>query len=214
MVFLVVKIKKIIKSLIKMYPEATCTLDHVNTYELLVSTILSAQCTDKRVNKITPKLFKKYPTVKSMAEANIENVKSLIKTAGFYNSKSKNIINASKKIVNDFNGEIPHNIEELTTLPGVGRKTANVVLATAFNFPAIAVDTHVARISKHLGLTKSKDPIKIEKDLQRILPKEYWSIWNHIIIQHGREICKARNPQCSVCGINEFCEKYLNELKI
>lgn len=196
-----------------MYPNATCTLDHINTYELLVSTILSAQCTDKRVNQITPKLFKKYPTVKSMSEADIEDVKTMIKTAGFYNSKSKNIINASKKIVNDFNGKIPQNIEELTTLPGVGRKTANVILATAFNKPAIAVDTHVGRISKHLGLTKNTDPNKIEMDLQRVLPKKYWSIWNHLLIEHGRKICKARNPQCSVCGINELCEKYLNDKK-
>ena len=194
-----------------MYPNASCTLDHVNTYELLISTILSAQCTDKRINQITPELFKKYPTVKSLSEADIENVKVIIKTAGFYNSKSKNIINASKQIVSNFNGEIPQNIEKLTTLPGVGRKTANVILATAFNVPAIAVDTHVARISKHLGLTKNTDPNKIEKDLQKTLPKKYWAIWNHLIIEHGRAICKARNPQCEICKINELCEKYLDD---
>ena len=206
-----VKIQKIINALIKMYPNGSCTLDHVNTYELLISTILSAQCTDKRINQITPELFKKYPTVKSLSEADIENVKVIIKTAGFYNSKSKNIINASKKIVSNFNGEIPQNIEKLTTLPGVGRKTANVILATAFNVPAIAVDTHVARISKHLGLTKNTDPNKIEKDLQKKLPKKYWAIWNHLIIEHGRTICKARNPQCEICEINELCEKYLDD---
>ncbi|MEA1987551.1 MAG: endonuclease III, partial [Candidatus Marinimicrobia bacterium] len=190
---------------------ASCTLNHVNTFELLISTILSAQSTDKQINKITPKLFQKYPTAEKMANADIEKIKVLIKSSGFYNAKAKNIINASKKIVSNYSGEVPDNLKDLITLSGVGRKTANVVLATAHNKPAIAVDTHVARISKHLGLTEHTDPVKIEKDLQNELPKKYWSIWNHLIIEHGRAICKARNPQCSICEINKLCHKYLND---
>ncbi len=197
--------KGIFSRLKEAYPEAQCSLEFVNPRELLVSTILSAQCTDKRVNQVTPALFAKYPTAKAFAEASIEELKDDIRSTGFYNHKAKSIKEAMKSIVEKFNGEIPDNIEDLLKFEGVGRKTANVVLGDAFGIPGIVVDTHVKRLSVRLGLTKNADPVKIEYDLMEVLPKKNWILLGHLMIYHGRSVCTARKPKCSKCFLNDIC---------
>ncbi len=198
--------KKILATLDKMYPEATCALHHSNAWELLVATILSAQCTDKRVNEVTPGLFRKYPTIRDFANANQAEMAQDIRSTGFFNNKAKSVIGAAKKIISDFGGEVPRTIEDLLKVPGAARKTANVVLGTAFGIPSgVVVDTHVQRISRRLDLTKETDPVKIEKDLIKTIPKEKWILFSHQIILHGRALCTARNPRCAECSLGPLC---------
>jgi len=200
------RVKKILATLDQMYPNATCALHHSNAWELLVATILSAQCTDKRVNMVTPGLFKKYPTIQDFASVGQDELAQDIKSTGFFNNKAKSVIGAAKKILNDFGGEIPRDIDKLLTVPGAARKTANVVLGTAFGIASgVVVDTHVQRISHRLDLTKETEPVKIEKDLMKIIPKEKWILFSHQIIHHGRALCVARNPKCGECKLAPLC---------
>ncbi len=199
-------IKKIVSILNKEYPEAAATsLKNRNAFQLLIATILSAQSTDKLVNKVTLKLFKKYRKPVDFANADLIQLQEDIRSTGFFRNKAKSIINCSKDIVTRFGGKIPDNIEDLTSLHGVGRKTANVVLANKFGAQAIIVDTHVLRISNRLGLTINSDPVKIEFDLMKIIPKNSWSIYSHRIIAHGRTICLAKKPKCPACRLLPYC---------
>jgi len=199
-------IDKIIDILNHEYPETVSTsLKHKNAYQLLISTILSAQSTDKLVNKVTPELFKKYKTLKDFAIADIARLQEDIKSTGFYRNKAKSIISCSRDIMYKFNGVMPDNIEDLTSLHGVGRKTANVVLANVFGKQAIIVDTHVRRISYRIGLTINKDPVKIEFDLMKIIPENSWSYFSHRIIALGRTICLAKSPKCPACKLLKYC---------
>ena len=189
-----------------MYPDATCALIHRTPWELLVATILSAQCTDVRVNLVTPGLFAKYPTPEDFAAARQEVLATDIRSTGFFNNKAKSVIGAAKKIVNEFGGKVPQTLEELITVPGAARKTANVVLGTAYNVAAgIVVDTHVQRVSRRLDLTKAADPVKIEQDLVKIIPRDRWILFSHQIIHHGRALCIARKPKCADCKLNPVC---------
>jgi endonuclease-3 len=200
------RVREILKDLDIMYPNVTCALTHRNAWELLVATILSAQCTDKRVNEVTPGLFAKYPTPQDFAAARQEVLASDIRSTGFFNNKSKSVIGAAKKVVNEFGGKVPRTMEELLTVPGAARKTANVVLGTAYNVAVgVVVDTHVQRVSKRLDLTKHDDPVKIEQDLIKIIPQEKWILFSHQIIHHGRALCVARKPKCSECRIDPIC---------
>jgi len=200
------RVKKILATLNEMYPGVTCALHHSNAWELLVATILSAQCTDKRVNMVTPGLFRKYPTMQDFANVNQDELAQDIKSTGFFNNKARSVIGAAKKILGDFGGEVPRDIEKLLTVPGAARKTANVVLGTAFGIASgVVVDTHVQRISHRLDLTKETEPVKIEKDLMKIIPKQKWILFSHQIIHHGRALCVARNPKCAECKLNPLC---------
>jgi endonuclease III len=200
------RVKLILEKLEESFPLATCALVHKDPFQLLVSTILSAQCTDERVNKVTPALFSRFPGPLEMASAEQEVIEELIHSTGFFRNKAKSIRLASELIVKDFNGAVPDNMEHLLTLPGVARKTANVVLGTWFRKPeGVVVDTHVKRISGLLGFTKKKDPNQIEKDLMGLLPREKWIDYSHRIILHGRKTCKARKPLCSECFLSELC---------
>lgn len=185
-----------------------CSLEHENAWQLLIATILSAQCTDARVNIVTEGLFKKYPNVQAFADADIKELEEDIHSTGFYHNKAKNIIACCKDLVDKFGGEVPRSLEDLTSLAGVGRKTANVIRGNIYNDPSIVVDTHVKRISKKLGLTKEEDPVKVEKDLMKALPKEHWILWNIQLITLGREICKAPTPKCGECFLREYCDDY------
>jgi endonuclease III len=201
-----IRVKKILAGLDQMYPGVTCALHHSNAWELLVATILSAQCTDKRVNEVTPGLFRKYPTIQDFAAVAPEVLAQDIRPTGFFNNKAKSVTGAARKILSEFGGKIPQTIEELLTVPGAARKTANVVLGTAFGIASgVVVDTHVQRISHRLDLTKETDPVKIEKDLMKIIPKEKWILFSHQIIHHGRAVCVARTPRCGECGIEPLC---------
>lgn len=201
-----IRLTKILEWLGQAYPNAECALTHSSPWELLVATILSAQCTDKRVNMITPGLFAKYPAIEDFAAVRPEVLAQDIKQTGFFNNKAKSIVGAAKKILNEFGGEVPRTMEELLSVPGAARKTANVVLGTSFGLAfGIVVDTHVSRISQRLDLTKQTDPVKIEKDLVKIIPKDRWILFSHQLILHGRAICVARNPKCSECGIESLC---------
>jgi len=196
----------VIKAVKAAYPKAGCSLKHRNVWQLLCATILSAQCTDERVNLTTPDLFKVYPTPKAMGVAKQEDVEKLIRSCGFFKNKAKNIIAASKMIAENYKGRVPKTMEELTTLPGVARKTANVVLGTGYGInDGIVVDTHVTRLSNRLGLSKNTEPEKIEKDLIKIVPREEWTDFSHQLIAHGRTICQARNPKCADCPLKTFC---------
>lgn len=200
------RVKKIIKILEYEYPDAKTALLHKNPFELLIATILSAQCTDERVNMVTPVLFKRYPNAKALAEANQSELESIIRSTGFYKAKAKNIINCCKALVEKHSGRVPDNINDLTELPGVGRKTANVVLGGAFGTASgIVVDTHVRRLAERLELSKDSNPDKIEEDLMKIVPRDYWISFSDMLIWHGRKICKARNPRCLECVINNYC---------
>lgn len=200
------RVRKILRALDQLYPNATCALHHRNAWELLVATILSAQCTDKRVNEVTPGLFRKYPTVRDFAAASQEELAQDIRSTGFFNNKAKALIGAARKILADFGGQVPRTMEEMLTIPGVARKTANVVLGTAYGIPSgIVVDTHVQRIARRLDLTRETDPNKIEQDLMRIIPKERWILFSHQMIHHGRNLCTARRPRCAECPMNSFC---------
>lgn len=200
------RVTEILKRLDTMYPGATCALHHRNPFELLVATILSAQCTDKRVNEVTPGLFEKYPTPLDFAAARQEVLANDIRSTGFFNNKAKSIIGAAKKVVNDFGGQVPRTMDEMLTIPGAARKTANVVLGTAYGIPSgIVVDTHVQRIATRLDLTKATDPVKIEQDLIKIIPQDRWILFSHQIILHGRALCLARNPKCVQCDLKSLC---------
>jgi len=203
-------IKKIIYQLKKEYPNSKCSLVYKTPFQLLVATILSAQCTDERVNKVTSKMFKKYPDAKSFSELSAVQIGKLIYSTGFYNNKAKNIKAMSDIVVNNYNGEIPSDIESLILLPGVGRKTANVVLGNVFNIPALVVDTHVTRISNLLKLVKTRNAVLIEKQLCRIVDIKDWSLLAHLFIDHGRKICIANRPKCDKCIVNDFCPSSLN----
>jgi endonuclease-3 len=200
------RVKKILAGLDEMYPNVTCALHHSNAWELLVATILSAQCTDKRVNEVTPGLFRKYPTIQDFAAVAPEVLAQDIRSTGFFNNKAKSVVGAARKILSDFGGKVPREMDQLLTVPGAARKTANVVLGTAYGIAVgVVVDTHVQRISNRLGLTKESDPVKIEKDLMKIVPQEKWVLFAHHIIHHGRAVCVARNPKCADCGIEPLC---------
>lgn len=199
-------VNKILKKLDEEYgTEVVCYLTHENAWQLLIAVILSAQCTDARVNTVTPTLFKKYKTAKALGAAKLSDVEKIIHPLGFYHSKSKNIIECSKMIAEDFGGEVPSTLEELTKLPGVGRKTANVIRGTVYGEPSIVVDTHVKRISKKFGFTTEDDPEKIEYDLMKVLPKDHWITYNTHVITLGRTLCTARKPDCENCFLNKVC---------
>ncbi|MBM4165460.1 MAG: endonuclease III [Ignavibacteria bacterium] len=199
-------VSTIISRLQKEFPDAKCALEHETPHQLLVSTILSAQCTDARVNMVTPSLFEKYKTVKDFASANQSELEKEIYSTGFYKNKAKAIIASSKTLLKKFHGNIPNTVEELTSLPGVGRKTANVVLGTAFNIATgIVVDTHVSRLSQRLGFTKQTNAEKIEEDLMKLIPKKHWIMFSHWLILHGRKTCDARKPKCNACVLNDVC---------
>lgn len=199
--------KEILDLLDEVYTrEYKCYLDHENPGQLLIATMLSAQCTDARVNIVTKELFQKYPSIEAFANANLKELEQDIKPTGFYHNKAKNIIGCTKKLMEDTGGEVPNSLEYLTSLPGVGRKTANVIRGNIFQEPSIVVDTHVKRISKRLGLTTEEDPEKIEFELMKVLPKEHWILYNIQIITFGRQICMARNPKCQECFLVKYCK--------
>jgi endonuclease-3 len=199
------RVKKILPVLEKLYPDAKTALNFKNPLELLIATILSAQCTDVRVNMVTKDLFKKYKSAKDWAKADIKEIESDIKSTGFYHNKAISIKNSCTAIIERFDGRVPDAMEELVALPGVGRKTANVVLGNAFGVPAIACDTHVIRLCRRLGLSENSDPVKLEFDLAEIIPKKSWTLFSHLLILHGRNVCQARKPDCKNCRIAKFC---------
>ncbi len=197
--------KEMMKRLCQLYPDADCELTYKNDFELLTSVILSAQTTDVQVNKVTPNLFKKFPDARSLSSANPDEVKEIIKATGYYNNKAKAIQACATAILKNFAGKVPDNLEDLVTLPGVGRKTANVVLGVVHKIPGWTVDTHVQRLSARLGLTKETDPYKIELDLQKLFPESDWSKYSITLIWHGRRLCYARNPDCPQCPLKDIC---------
>jgi endonuclease-3 len=188
------------------HPDAHCELDHETPLQLLIATILSAQCTDKRVNMVTPLVFRTFPTAQSLADANPEEMEELIKSTGFFRNKTKSLIGLGKALVQKHGGEVPASMEQLVKLPGVGRKTANVILGNAFSKnEGVVVDTHVGRLSARLGLSKQSDPVKIEQELMPLFPQEEWSMVAHVLIFHGRRVCFAKSPQCAICTLNDIC---------
>jgi endonuclease III len=200
------RVAAILAKLDEAYPTATCELKHENAFQLLISTILSAQCTDVRVNQVTATLYKKYPNAEAFAQANPSELEREIRPTGFFRNKTKSIMGASKGIIENFGGQVPKTMDEILTLPGVARKTANVVLGTAYGIAAgVVVDTHVIRLSRRLDLTKHEDPKKIEEDLMRVIPKERWITFSHQLIWHGRRVCVARTPRCLDCNLESLC---------
>jgi endonuclease-3 len=200
------RVDQLLRGLDEMYPEATCALHHHNPWELLVATILSAQCTDKRVNEVTPGLFAKYPTPQDFAAVRQEVLANDIRSTGFFNNKAKSIVGAARKVVHEFGGQVPRTMEEMLAIPGAARKTANVVLGTAYGIASgLVVDTHVQRVSGRLDLTKQSDPVKIEQDLIKIIPQERWILFSHQVIHHGRALCQARKPRCGECALEPLC---------
>ncbi|PYU27202.1 MAG: endonuclease III [Acidobacteria bacterium] len=200
------RVRAILAKLDEAYPSATCALEHQNPFQLLIATILSAQCTDVRVNQVTRSLFQKYPRPEDFAYANPQDLEAEIRPTGFFRSKTKSIQATSKKIVEEFSGEVPRTMEQLLTFPGVARKTANVVLGTAFGIPSgIVVDTHVKRLAGRLDLTRNTEPGKIEQDLMQIIPREKWIMFAHQLIWHGRRVCQARKPRCMECNLEKIC---------
>jgi endonuclease-3 len=200
------RVLEVLTRLKRLYPDATCSLDYETPVQLLVATILSAQCTDERVNKVTPTLFARFPTAEALATAAPEELETLVKSTGFYRNKAKNIRAACQKIMAEFDGQVPQRMEELISLPGVARKTANVVMAHAFGINAgVTVDTHVKRLSNRLGFTHHDNPVKIERDLMKLLPQPDWENWSIRLIYHGRAVCMARNPACDRCELADLC---------
>lgn len=196
----------IIEILKKTYPDAKCSLDFKTPFQMLFAVVLSAQCTDERVNKTTPEIFKKYPDAEAIVKIDIEELEKLIHPCGFYKNKAKNLKETAKILVEKYNGEVPCNMEELMKLPGVGRKSANVIMLEAFNMPqGIAVDTHCKRIANRLGFSKQQEPQKIEQDLLKVIPKEYYKDVNHIFMWHGRNLCAAKKPKCEKCPVKKYC---------
>lgn len=206
------EIKKVIDILMELYPDAKAELNYSNPFELLIATILSAQCTDVQVNKTTAKLFKELKTPEDYLKLTEEELGEKIRSCGFYKTKSKNILGTCKLLIEKFNGEVPSSLEELITLPGVGRKTANVVLSNAFSTPAIAVDTHVFRVSNRIGLADSNNVLDTEKDLMDSIDRDMWSKAHHLLIFHGRRVCKARRPLCGKCPLKDYCFYYKEEI--
>jgi len=202
-------IQKVLEILESEYGNTTTALKFETDFQLLVSTIMSAQSTDDQVNKITKTLFLEHPDAESFAVLSLEELEEKIKKVGLFRSKAKNILATAKKILNEYNGEVPRTREELTQLPGVGRKTANVVMSVAFGIPAIAVDTHVFRVSNRIGLANAKNELNTEKDLQKNIPQEKWSMAHHWLIWHGRKVCKAQNPKCEICPLKEYCQYFI-----
>lgn len=200
------RLAEILRILEELHPHPQCALHHSNPFELLVATILSAQCTDERVNMVTPQLFQAYPSVQAMAAARVEDVAGIIRSTGFFNNKAKNIVAAAQVLLERFQGEVPRTMEELLTIPGAARKTANVVAGSGYGIPTgVVVDTHVQRIARRLGLTRETDPVKIERDLMAILPQERWIDFSHQLILHGRARCTARKPNCGACPLDPLC---------
>ncbi|MGZ4111014.1 MAG: endonuclease III [Tumebacillaceae bacterium] len=207
------EVPQLIEHLQDMYPDANCELNYNNPFELLIAVILSAQCTDKLVNEVTPGLFAKYPTPAAMAATSQEEMEEAIRRIGLFRNKAKNIVETARRLVEEQQSEVPNDYDYLVSLPGVGRKTANVVLSTAFGVPAIAVDTHVDRLSHRLGLTKAENVLQTEKDLMRKIPKEHWTFTHHALILHGRRVCAARSPKCEICPLQAICTHYQKESK-
>ena len=205
------KIGFIIEELEKLYPDAACSLVYRTPFQLLVSTRLSAQCTDARVNLVTPALFEKYPDCEAFAKADVGELEDMIRSTGFFRAKARNIIDCAGMLLEKFGGEIPQTMEELVTLPGVGRKTANLILGDAFGQPSYVVDTHCIRLANRLGLTSSRDPEKIENDLRRLLPPEKSTLFCHRLVDHGRSVCKAQRPLCEACALRTVCREYLGK---
>jgi endonuclease-3 len=205
------KATEVLDLLRTMYPDAHCELDHDGPFQLLVATVLSAQTTDVNVNKATPKLFARYPDARALAAADPLDVESYVSTLGFFRQKAKSIVGLARKLVDEFGGEVPRKLDALITLPGVGRKTANVVLGVIWNTPeGVVVDTHVQRIAQRLGFTRETDPAKIERDLMKLIPKERWDETSHLIIFHGRRTCAAKKPDCETCNLNTLCPSAFN----
>ncbi len=205
------RVAEILRALGQEYADANCALHHQSPYELLVATVLSAQCTDVRVNMVTPALFQRFPDAKALAGADQEELQELIRSTGFYRNKAKNLIGAAGKLTQDFDGVVPQSMTDLLKLPGVARKTANVVLGTAYGIASgVVVDTHVSRLSGRLGLTEERDPKKIETDLMGIVPEDEWIDFSHRLIQHGRRLCVARKPRCGDCFLADLCPYYQN----
>lgn len=200
------RVLKIVSIFNVLYPDAECSLDYKDPLQLLISTQLSAQCTDARVNIVTKTLFQKYRNVKDFAQADLQRLEEDIKSTGFYHNKAKNIKNCCIMLIDKYDGKVPNTLEELLILPGVGRKTANLVLGDIFGVPGVVVDTHAKRLSNRIGLSKHTDPEKIEYDLMKIVPQKDWLRFCHQLVYHGRAICEARKPKCSICGIKEYCE--------
>jgi endonuclease-3 len=204
------KVKEIIKILSKEIPDSRIALKFSNPLELLIATILSAQCTDVKVNQVTADLFKTYRSSKDYAEANLAKLEKEIRPTGFYRNKARSIQKCCQELVKRFGGDVPRTLEELVTLPGVGRKTANVILGNTFGIPGIVVDTHVSRVSQRIGLTKNDDPVKIEFDLMEIVPKEGWTHFSNLLVWHGRKICAAKKPLCEICPVRKLCDYGMN----
>lgn len=208
------RVATIVAKLREAYPDVTCALDHRDAYELLVATILSAQCTDERVNLVTPNLFERYPTPAALADADPKDVEEVIRSTGFYRNKARNLIGMARGLVGDHGGTVPADLDALVVLPGVARKTANVVMGTAFGVPSgVVVDTHVLRLAHLLGLTDATNPVKVERDLMEILPREEWINFAHRLIHHGRQVCVARKPACGGCTMNSVCPSAFAEPK-
>jgi endonuclease-3 len=199
--------RKIVRQLAELYPDAQCALHHEGPLQLLIATILSAQCTDVRVNMVTPALFARYPTARHFAEAEVGELEAAIQSTGFFRNKARSIIGCCKALVERHGGQVPATMNDLVPLPGVGRKTANVVLGTAFGVPGITVDTHVRRLSRRMGLTVEDDPEKIESDLMELIPRKEWTMFSHRMIFHGRQVCHARKPNCDDCTLARICPK-------
>lgn len=200
------KVDKIIQMLEDEYGQAACTLDYANPLHLMIATQLAAQCTDARVNKVTPALYARYSTAEDFMNADREVLENLIRSTGFFRNKAKNIIACCTMLVNEFNGEVPGNMSELLKLPGVGRKTANLVLGDAYGIPGIVVDTHTGRLARRIGFTKETDPAKVEKALMKVIPKDKWIILGHWFVEHGRAVCNSRKPKCDICTLAPVCE--------
>jgi endonuclease-3 len=198
---------RLLRRLARLYPDAHCALHHDNPLQLLVATILSAQCTDARVNLVTPALFARYPDAHAFAAADQRELEKFIQSTGFFRNKARNLIACCRQLVEQHGGQVPGTMEELVPLPGVGRKTANVILGNAFGTPGITVDTHVGRLSRRLGLTRETDPVKVERDLARLLPRKEWTMFSHRLIFHGRQVCHARKPECTGCGLAALCPR-------
>ena len=197
--------RSIYRILTKEYPDARCELDFNSPLELLIATVLSAQCTDVRVNAVTPVLFKRFPTLEKLAAAKLSEIEEIIYSTGFFRSKAKNIKELANRILNDFGGEVPNDLAQLVTLPGVGRKTANVVLGNAFGIPGLTVDTHFGRLSRRFGWSTATDPVKVENDVAKLIPEKEWTLLSHKLIWHGRRICHSRKPECGICPLAKLC---------
>jgi endonuclease-3 len=197
--------RSIYRILTKEYPDARCELDFNSPLELLIATVLSAQCTDIRVNAVTPVLFNRFPTLETLAAAKLSEVEEIIYSTGFFRSKAKNIKELANKILNDFGGEVPNDLAQLVTLPGVGRKTANVVLGNAFGIPGLTVDTHFGRLSRRFGWSTATDPVRVENDVAKLIPEKEWTLLSHKLIWHGRRICHSRKPECGICPLAKLC---------